>query len=70
MPAILSAEFYDRWLDPRMQDMTRVLAMLRPYDSNRMRRYPVSKQVNVVANDNPACSASVDLPATTGSLFD
>jgi len=70
MPAILSAEFYDRWLDPRMQDMTRVLAMLRPYDSKRMRRYPVSKQVNIVANDDPACSAPVDLAATTGSLFD
>lgn len=70
MPAILSAEFYDRWLDPRMQDVSRVLAMLRPYDSNGMRRYPVSKQVNAVANDGPACSAPVDLAATTGSLFD
>ena len=70
MPAILSAELYDRWLDPRTQDMSRVLAMLRPFDSNRMRRYPVSRQVNVVANDDPACSAPVDLPATTGSLFD
>jgi len=70
MPAILSAELYDRWLDPTMQDMSRVLAMLRPYDSNRMRRYTVGKQVNVMANDDPACSVPVDLPAITGSLFD
>ncbi len=70
MPAILSPEFYDRWLEPRTQDMNRVLAMLRPFDSNRMSRYPVSKQVNVVANDDPTCSAPVDLPATSGSLFD
>jgi len=45
------------------------LALLMPYDSALMRRYPVSARVNVVTNDGPECSAPVDLPAQTGSLF-
>ena len=44
MPVILPAEHYERWLDPGMQDMTRAISMLRPYDSSRMRRYPVGRQ--------------------------
>ncbi len=70
MPVILPPEQHERWLDPAMQDMTRAISMLRPYDSTRMRRYPVGRQVNLVTNDDPGCCAPVELPATTASLFD
>jgi putative SOS response-associated peptidase YedK len=69
MPVILSAEHYDRWLDPGIHALESVLALLMPYDSAMMRRYPVSARGNVVTNDGPECSAPVDLPAQTGSLF-
>jgi len=69
MPAILPTEHYDRWLDPGMQDVERTAALLKPYDSTLMRRFPVSKRVNLVTNDGPECSVPVDLLATTGSLF-
>jgi putative SOS response-associated peptidase YedK len=69
MPAILPAEDYDRWLDPRMQDAERAVCLLKPYDASRMRRYPVSTRVNLVTNDGSECSAPVELPATTGLLF-
>jgi putative SOS response-associated peptidase YedK len=69
MPVILPAELYDRWLDPGMNGVEDVLSLLKPYDAALMRRYPVSKRVNLVTNDGPECSAPVDLPATTGSLF-
>jgi putative SOS response-associated peptidase YedK len=69
MPAILLAEDYDRWLDPKMQEGERAVGLLRPYDASRMRRYPVSMRVNLVTNDGPECSAPVELPATTGLLF-
>jgi len=69
MPVILPRDVYDAWLDPRIQDETVAIGMLRPFRAHRMRRFPVSALVNRVANDGPECSAAVDLPATTGSLF-
>jgi putative SOS response-associated peptidase YedK len=69
MPVILPAELYDRWLDPGMHGLEGVLGLLKPYDPALMRRYPVSQRVNLVTNEGPECSAPVDLPATTGSLF-
>jgi len=69
MPAILPAEHYDLWLDPGIHAVEPVLALLKPYDSALMRRYPVSKRINLVTNEGPECSAPVDLPATTGSVF-
>jgi putative SOS response-associated peptidase YedK len=70
MPVILAADQYDRWLDPSMQDAPSAVSLLRPYDPKLMRRYPVSPRVNVVVNDDPECSAPVDLPAAPAALFD
>ena len=69
MPVILPVEDYDRWLDPGMQYLDRAARLLKPYDPNLMRRYPVSPRVNLVANDDAECSAPVELPAATGLLF-
>jgi len=70
MPVILAPEHYGRWLNPSMQDAASAVGLLKPCDSNLMRRYPVSTRVNLVANDDPACSYPVALPATTAGLFD
>ena len=40
MPVILAPDSYDRWLDPRMQDAATAVSLLKPFDSNLMRRYP------------------------------
>jgi putative SOS response-associated peptidase YedK len=70
MPVILPVEDHERWLDPSMRDIPSAISMLGPYDSTRMRRYPIGSRVNLVTNDDPGCSAPVDLPVATGSLFD
>jgi putative SOS response-associated peptidase YedK len=70
MPVILTPETYVRWLDPSMQDAASAVSLLRPYDPKLMRQYPVSPRVNVVVNDDPECSAPVDLPAVPATLFD
>ncbi len=70
MPVVLPSEHYDYWLDPTMQDVARAVSLLKPFDSKLMKRYPVSTRVNLVANDDPECSAPVDLPAATATLFD
>jgi len=70
MPVILAPDCYDRWLDPSMQDAASAVALLMPFDATCMRRYPVSSRVNLVANDDPECSAPVELPAAPATLFD
>jgi hypothetical protein len=70
MPVILAPKYHDRWLDPSMQDVALAVGLLAPFDSNLMRRYPVSIRVNLVANDDAECSVPVALPAATATLFD
>lgn len=69
MPVILPHDDYRAWLDPGIHDETVSLEMLRPFQANLMRRFPVRAIVNRVTNDGPECCASVELPAATGSLF-
>jgi putative SOS response-associated peptidase YedK len=70
MPVILARECRDSWLDPSMQDAGAAVALLTPLDAHLMRRYTVSTRVNSVANDDPDCSAPVELPTVAATLFD
>ena len=60
MPVILSPDDYDLWLDPAFNDTASVSGMLRPLDSNLMRRYPVSTRVNHVVNDDADCAKPLE----------
>lgn len=53
MPVILDDTDYDLWLDPAVQDASRLEPLLHPYPSNRMVSVPVSTRVNSVRNDDP-----------------
>ena len=61
MPVILSPDSYDLWLDPRMTDVQVISELLKPYDAQLMRRYPVSSRINHVSNDDPECSQPVEV---------
>jgi putative SOS response-associated peptidase YedK len=69
MPVILDPGSYDLWLDPGMQDAIAASEMLKPYEAQFMRRYPVSTRINHVANDDEGCSAPVELAQVQNSLF-
>lgn len=56
MPVILNPEAYDLWLDPAFKNAEELTAMLQPYDSARMRCYPVSARVNDPKNDDLECA--------------
>ena len=56
MPVILDPADYDVWLDPGMKDSAGVSELLRPFDANAMRCYPVSSRVNNVQNDDADCA--------------
>ena len=70
MPVILDPHDYDLWLDPGMKDTATATDLLKPFDAQQMRSYPVSNRVNQVQNDDPGCSERVAVVAATqGHLF-
>ena len=55
MPVILNSRDYDLWLDPDVQDPTLLEPLLRPYPSDEMEVYPVSRLVNDPRHEDPKC---------------
>lgn len=55
MPVILPQSAEALWLDPKMTDPEKLLPLLKPYPSDEMEFYPVSRVVNSPANDTPEC---------------
>ena len=55
MPVILHPQDYDLWLDPEMQKVEPLQALLRPYPSAEMDTFPVSRWVNSPKHDDPRC---------------
>ena len=69
MPVILEPDSYDLWLDPGTMDVSEASELLKPYDARQMRCYPISTQINHAANDDPECSAPVELAQIQDRLF-
>ena len=59
MPVILYARDYDRWLDPKTDDVGTLQELLKPYPAEEMTAFPVSTLVNSPRNDSSACIDSV-----------
>ncbi len=53
MPAIVHPQDYAQWLDPKLSDVERLQSMVGPYPERLMEAYPVSRNVNLPANDGP-----------------
>lgn len=69
MPVILDRESYDMWLDPGMTNVAAVSELLKPYDAECMRCYPISTRVNRVENDDEECSRRVEIAEPQNRLF-
>ena len=52
MPVILPDDEYDRWLDPKCDDPSK---LLKPYPAEEMTAFPVSTLVNSPRNESAAC---------------
>ena len=60
MPAILTPEQEDIWLDREEQDGEELQKLLQSFGSDKMEYYPVSPIIGNFRNDFPACIARVD----------
>jgi putative SOS response-associated peptidase YedK len=69
MPVILDPEGYDLWLDPGMRNVNVASELLKPYDAQVMRCYPVNTRLNRVANDDEECSRPLEISQTQNSPF-
>ena len=69
MPVILDPASYDFWLDPGMQNVSAITELLKPFNPDLMRCYPVSTRVNSTANDDEECSRPVELSQIQNRLF-
>jgi len=69
MPAILSTEVEDAWLNPKTPPIE-LVRMLKPFPAAQMQTYPVSSRVNSPDNDNPELLVPVHAEVgQTMSLF-
>ena len=55
MPVILKPAVYQSWLNKDIEDPNRLDQILQNDHVRDLRSYPVSKQVNTVANNHPGC---------------
>lgn len=60
MPVVLAPKDYGLWLDPGLQEAELLQPLLRPYPSEGMIAYPISKWVNSPKNDGPQCIEPLD----------
>jgi putative SOS response-associated peptidase YedK len=61
MPVIVPPDKYELWLDPDVEDFDAVKEILKPYNANLMRQYPVSQRLNNANNEDPECAAPISL---------
>jgi len=62
MPVILDPKGYDLWLDPEVKQPELLNPLLRPYPTEEMEAYPVSKAVNKPSNDSAECIECIEVP--------
>lgn len=67
MPVILDEKARERWMDPRLKTREALTELLRPFPSERLVAYPVSRAVNRTDAEGPECIEPLeDRPAWRG----
>lgn len=59
MPVILHSDDYDLWLDCTVKQPELLQPLLQPFDSDKLKAYPVSTKVNNPRNDSPESISSI-----------
>jgi putative SOS response-associated peptidase YedK len=53
MPMTVTADAWDAWLDPDLQDRNEIASLMKPAGQLELQIYQVSTAVNAVANNGP-----------------
>ena len=65
MPVIVPPDKYGVWLDPDVMNFEAIRDILKPYDANQMRRYPVNRKLNNSKNDDAESASRITLDVPT-----
>lgn len=69
MPVIVPRKAYETWLNAGTS-LQEVLALLKPFDSSAMHKYPVSTTLNNSQNEGPEVAAKTEIKTPAqGTLF-
>jgi len=68
MPVILEPKNYDLWLDPDLQEVSRLKTLLLSYPPDQMTVYPVNLRVNNPKHDDPLCIEPLPQTERGGTL--
>ncbi|HLX84387.1 MAG TPA: SOS response-associated peptidase [Terriglobales bacterium] len=69
MPVILQPRHYYVWLNREITDAKIALDVVKPFEAEQMRCFPVSTRINHAANDDAECAAPVEIIHTQRKLF-
>jgi putative SOS response-associated peptidase YedK len=69
MPMIVEPERYDEWLDAGRTDPDRLRELLVPAAPGRLEAFPVSREVNDVANNTPRLTEPIQPESEPPALF-
>ena len=61
MPVILDESEQQLWLDPEIAGRETLESLLKPYDKDGFRMYPVSRFVNKAGNESEECVTEIEL---------
>ncbi|MDP4097395.1 SOS response-associated peptidase [Paenibacillus sp. P96] len=61
MPAILSLEEAEQWLNPELRDLNELQTMVQTYDAEEMHAYPVTPMVGNDGHDHEECIKEMDI---------
>jgi putative SOS response-associated peptidase YedK len=70
MPAVISEDAWDRWLDPSPADPSELLGLLVPNEAVDLDVYAVDRAVNDVRRDGPELIVPLGAPPTDPVLFE
>jgi putative SOS response-associated peptidase YedK len=62
MPVMMPQERWEHWLDPKEREIDHLISVMKiPEPDRGLRAYPISTQVNVVANNGPEIIKEIEL---------
>lgn len=60
MPVLIPPDAYDLWLDPEVEDASRLKHLFEPYPDDQLEAYAVHPSVNRPTHDSPDCIQPID----------
>lgn len=69
MPLLIAQSGWNAWLDNDIQDLAQLVPLLVPGSELKLSKYPVTKYVNSIRNNDPKCMQEIALEPLQSDIF-